>query len=127
VVAFGQEIWASGARAALAEVSHDNGQTWLPVTLHSPGGVAAVTAATAMSGGFTVVGTYGPGGDRNVAVWTSANGDTWRTQAPRGAGLSGAGIQQITGLTSNGAALTGVGYTATSTAEQPTLWQVPAR
>jgi hypothetical protein len=127
VVAFGQEIWASGDRAALAEVSHDDGKTWLPVKLHSPGGVATVTAVTAMSGGFTAVGTYGPGGHRDVAVWTSANGDTWRTQTPRGTGLSGSGFQQITGLTGSGSALTGVGYTATSTTEQPTLWQVPAR
>ncbi len=127
VVAFGQEIWASGARAALAEVSHDDGKTWVPVPFRSPGGVAAVTAVTAMSGGFTVVGTYGPGGDRDVAVWTSADGGTWRAQTPPGAGLSGSGIQQISGLTANGSALTGVGYTATQATEQPTLWQVPAR
>jgi hypothetical protein len=127
VVAFGEEIWASGDRIALAEVSHDDGRTWLPVKLHSPDGVATVTAATAMSGGFTVVGTYGPGGHRDVAVWTSANGDTWRTQTPPGTGLSGSGFQQINGLTATGSALTGVGYTATSTTEQPTLWQVPAR
>jgi hypothetical protein len=127
VVAFGQEIWASGDRVALAEVSHDGGQTWLPVKLHSPGSVAAVTAVTAMSGGFTAVGTYGPEGNRNVAVWTSAHGDTWRTQTPPGTGLSGPGFQQISGLAAHGSALTGVGYTATSTTEQPTLWPVPAR
>ncbi|HEY2239955.1 MAG TPA: hypothetical protein VGI21_14260, partial [Streptosporangiaceae bacterium] len=95
VVAFGQEIWASGDRVALAEVSHDDGQTWLPVKLPSPGSVATVTAVTAMSGGFTAVGTYGPEGNRNVAVWTSAHGDTWRTQTPAGPGLSGPGFQQI--------------------------------
>ncbi len=127
VVAFGQEIWASGDRVALAEVSHDGGRTWLPVTLRSPGRVATVTAVTAMSGGFTAVGTYGPEGNRDVAVWTSAHGDTWRTQTPSGTGLSGPGFQQISGLAAHGSALTGVGYTATSTAEQPTLWQIPAR
>jgi hypothetical protein len=127
VVAFGQEIWASGDRAALAEVSHDGGRTWLPVKLRSPNGVATVTAVTPMSGGFTAVGSYGPGGNRDVAVWTSGNGDAWRTQSPPVAGLSGPGIQQLSGLTAHGSALTGVGYTATSTAEQPTLWQVPAR
>jgi hypothetical protein len=127
VVASGEETWASGARAAMAEVSHDGGKTWLPVKLHSPDGVATVTAVTAMSGGFTAVGTYGPGGHRDVAVWTSADGGTWRTQTPRGTGLSGSGFQQITGLAASGSALTGVGYTATSTAEEPTLWQVPSR
>jgi hypothetical protein len=127
VVAFGDEAWASGAHAAFAEVSHDGGRTWVPVTFRSPGGVATVTAVTAMSGGFTAAGGYGPDSDRDVAVWTSANGDRWRVQTPRGTGLSGPGFQQVNGLVATGTALTGVGYTATSTTEHPTLWPVPAR
>lgn len=127
VVAFGDETWASGRQAALAEVSADGGRTWLPVPFSSPRGIAAVTAVTAMSGGFTAVGTYGPAGHRDVAVWTSANGSSWLTQTPHRAGLSGPGVQQITGLAATGTALTGVGFTATPTAEHPTLWQVPPR
>jgi len=61
-----------------------------------------------------------------VAVWTSADGARWTVRAPRGTGLSGAGIQQITGLAVSDGALTGVGFTATPTTEQPTLWHVPA-
>jgi hypothetical protein len=133
-VAFGQETWASGRQAALAEVSHDGGRTWAPVPFPGPGGTAnsirtgtTVTAVTAMSGGFTAVGSYGPAGERDVVVWTSASGDGWLTQAVRGTGLSGPGIQQVSGLAAAGTALTGVGFTATATAEQPTLWPVPAR
>jgi hypothetical protein len=135
VVAFGQETWASGRTAALAEVSHDGGRTWTPVPFTvsgvPPHGTAArtatVTAVTAMSGGFTAVGSYGPARDRDVQVWTSANGNRWLTQTPHGTGLSGPGLQQISGLAATGTALTGVGFTATATGEQPTLWPVPAR
>ncbi|HET9974901.1 MAG TPA: hypothetical protein VFQ68_42185 [Streptosporangiaceae bacterium] len=35
------------------------------------------------------------------------------------------GIQAITGLTVSGRTLTGVGFTATPSGEQPTLWQPP--
>jgi hypothetical protein len=132
VVAFGQETWASGRQAAFAEVSHDGGRTWAPAPLKTPassahGPAATVTAVTAMSGGFTATGSYGPAGDRDVVVWTSADGNHWLTETPSGTGLSGPGDQQVSGLTADGTALTGVGFTATATAEQPTLWRVPSR
>ena len=135
VVAFGQETWLAGRSAALAEVSHNGGRTWTPVPFAVSGvpahgtaaSTATVTAVTAMSGGFTAVGSYGPARDRDVQVWTSANGNGWLTQTPRGTGLSGPGLQQISGLAAAGTALTGVGFTATATGEQPTLWPVPAR
>ena len=135
VVAFGQETWPVGRSAALAEVSHDGGRTWTPVPFAASGvpahgtaaSTATVTAVTAMSGGFTAVGSYGPARDRDVQVWTSANGNGWLTQTPHGTGLSGPGLQQISGLAAAGTALTGVGFTATATGEQPTLWPVPAR
>jgi hypothetical protein len=132
VVALGQETWASGRPAAFAEVSHDGGRTWTPVPLRSPASsaqspAATVTAVTAMSGGFTAAGSYGPAGDRDVVVWTSATGNHWLTGTPPGTGLSGPGNQQVNDLAADGTALTGVGFTATATAEQPTLWRVPAR
>ena len=126
-VAFGQETWASGAQAAFAEVSADRGRTWQPVSLPSPHGDAAVTAVTPLNGGFTAVGTDGTPGDRNVVVWTSADGSGWTVQAPEGTGLSGQGVQQITGLAASGRTLIGVGFTATEAAEQPTVWNVPPR
>ena len=106
-VALGQEIWPSGARTAFAEVSADGGRTWQPVSLPSPHGDAAVTAVTPLSGGFTAVGTDGTPGDRDVVVWTSADGSGWTIQAPDGTGLSGPGVQQITGLAASGGTLTG--------------------
>ena len=125
-VALGLESWPSGGQTAFAEVSADRGRTWQPVSLPSPHGDAAVTAVTPLSGGFTAVGTDDTSGDRDVVVWTSADGTGWTVQAPNGTGLSGHGVQQITGLAASGGTLTGVGFTATEAAEQPTVWNVPA-
>ncbi len=126
VVAFGTEVFPSGTGDAFAEVSADGGRTWRPVTLPSPRGPATVTAVTAMRGGFTAVGTFGTAGDRHVVVWTSSDGGGWTMQVPNGTGLSGQGIQEITGLAASGGTLTGVGFTASESGEQPTLWNVPA-
>jgi len=127
VAAFGEATWPSGARTAFAGVSADAGRSWRLVSLPSPRGAATVTAVTAMRGGFTAAGTYGPDGEHNVVIWTSADGSRWTMQVPAGTGLSGPGVQEITGLAASGAALTGVGFTAAETGEQPTLWDVPAR
>jgi len=128
VVALGGEGWSSGARTAFAEVSPNGGRTWRPVTFPSPHGDTIVTALTAMRGGFTAVGAYGTPGHRDVVVWTSADGIGWSVQLPNGPGLSGTGIQEITGLAAAGdGSLTGVGFTASASAEQPTVWTVPAR
>jgi hypothetical protein len=135
VVTLGEKTSASGAETAFAEVSADGGATWrtvpLPVPLPGPYVPASVTAVTAAAGGFTAVGTYGRPGQLNVVVWTSPDGARWTASAPHGTGLSGTGVQQITGLAAApggpGGSLIGVGFTATQTGEQPTLWQVPAR
>jgi len=124
-VALGQETWPWGAQTAFAEVSADGGRTWQPVSLPSPHGDGAVTAVTPLNGGFTAVGTDGTPGDQDVIVWTSADGSGWTVQTPNGTGLSGQGIQQITGLAASGGTLIGVGFTATEAAEQPTVWNVP--
>ena len=42
-------------------------------------------------------------------------------------GLTGPGIQAITSLTATGSTLTGVGFSASPTAEQPVFWQAPIR
>jgi len=118
-------VFPSCARDAFAEVSADGGRTWRPVTLPSPRGPAMVTAVAAMRGGFTAVGTFGAAGDGDVVVWTSSGGG-WTMQVPNGTGLSGPGIHEITGLAASGGTLTGAGFTACESGEQPILWNVPA-
>jgi hypothetical protein len=65
-------------------------------------------------------------GDEDVVVWTSADGRSWGSSAPRGPALSGAGTQRITGLAVARNRLVGVGLTADSRAQHVTLWHGPA-
>ena len=83
---------------------------------------------TAADGGFTMTGMFGArSGERDVVVWTSQDGTTWKAATPAGPGLASPGVQAITGLASSGRMLTGVGFTATPAGEQPTLWQASIR
>ncbi len=68
-------------------------------------------------------------GRRAAAKWSpgppqAAAGGT--TQVPNETGLSGPGIQEITGLAARGGTLPGVGFTASESGEQLILWNVPA-
>jgi hypothetical protein len=125
VVATGVAQTAAGA-VPYAARSADGGRTWTAAALPVPAGTAQVSAVAAAGGGFTVTGTFGAtAGDRDVVVWTSRDGLTWKAATPTGPGLAAPGIQAITGLTVSGRTLTGVGFTATPSGEQPTLWQFP--
>jgi hypothetical protein len=125
VVAAGMAQTAAGAVPYTAR-SADGGRSWTETALPVPAGTAQVSAVVAAGGGFTVTGTFGAtAGDRDVVVWTSRDGLTWKAATPTGPGLAAPGIQAITGLTVSGRTLTGVGFTATPSGEQPTLWQFP--
>ena len=93
-----------------------------------PSGMASVTALTVAGGEFTATGTYGSTlGNQDVVIWTSRDGIVWKAATPTGRGLTGPGIQVITGLTVSGSTLTGVGFTASPAAEAPVFWQSPIR
>lgn len=129
VAAGGGRVVAMGTAggAPFAAVSTDGGQRWRETMLSAPPARASVTALAAAGRGFTAAGTYGTPGNQNVVVWSSDNGRAWRVARPAGTGLSGPGIQAITGLAASGRFLTGVGYTASQTGEHPTIWRVPLR
>jgi hypothetical protein len=128
VVAVGTAVTTTGQRLPFAASSSDGGATWTEAALPVPAGVASVTALAAAGGGFTATGTFGSTpGHQDVVVWTSANGSAWTAATPAGQGLTGPGIQAITGLALSGSTLTGVGYTAWSVGEQPVFWQSPVR
>jgi hypothetical protein len=137
IAAAGTEVTAAGRPLPFAAVSTDGGVAWTLAALPAPssaGRAAAnltVTALAAAGGGFTATGTYGTPGTQDVAIWTlaaaAAPGTAWTAAAPAGMGLSGPGTQAITALTGAGSTLTGVGFTATPAAEQPTIWQSPVR
>jgi hypothetical protein len=144
VVAAGTEFSAAGASSPFAEVSANAGATWtqvqLPVPDIGPGTGTTVTALTAAGGGFTAVGTYVTKAGPEVVVWTLppsaavTDGAAWSTATPQGTGLAGASAQNaITALATDGATLTGVGFTAKLSAsgapgaQEPTLWQSPIR
>jgi hypothetical protein len=133
VAADGRTVVAAGVAQAKGGMvpytvrSADGGRTWTEAPLPVPAGTAQVSAVAAASGGFTVAGTFGiTAGERDVVVWTSPDGKTWKAATPSGLGLAAPGIQAITGLVATGHSLTGVGFTATPAGEQPTLWQPPA-
>jgi hypothetical protein len=128
VVAVGTAVTTTGQQLPFAASSPDGGFTWTESVLPVPAGQASVTALAAAGGQFTVAGTFGTSaGHLDVVVWTSANGAAWKAVTPAGEGLTGAGIQEITSLTASGNTLTGVGYTASPSTEQPVFWQSPIR
>jgi hypothetical protein len=128
VVATGMALTSSGILVPFAARSADNGATWTEVLLPVPSGTAQVTALAAAGGMFTATGSFGTSpGHQDVVVWTSADGLTWKATTPAGQGLAGPGIQAITGLTVSGSTLTGVGFTASTSGEQPLFWQSPIR
>ncbi|HSZ39269.1 MAG TPA: hypothetical protein VK817_04870 [Trebonia sp.] len=146
VAAIGTATTAGGRALPFGAVSANGGVTWTESLLPTPketaasgtvtgtgdtGAAGPVTALTAAGGGFTATGTYGKPGAQDVVVWLldrgAAASTTWTMATPAGTGLAGSGTQAITALTSTGATLTGAGFTATSAAEEPTLWQSPVR
>lgn len=128
VVAVGTVLTSSGQVLPFAASSADGGTTWTDAALPIPSGQAFVTALTASGHGFTATGTFGrTPGHQDVVVWTSANGAAWQAFTPAGRGLTGPGIQAITGLTATSSTLTGVGFTASPGGEDPVFWQSPIR
>jgi hypothetical protein len=128
VVAIGTELTTSGQLLPFAASSADGGTTWTDAALPVPSGQAFVSALTASGHGFTATGTFGrTPGHQDVVVWTSANGTAWQAFTPAGRGLSGPGIQAITGLTASSSTLTGVGFIASAGGEDPVFWQSPIR
>jgi hypothetical protein len=128
VVAVGTAVTTAGRAVPFAASSANGGASWAESALPVPPGLASVTALVAAGGTFTATGSYGSTpGHQNVVVWTSADGSAWRAAEPAGRGLTGPGIQAITGLAVAGSTLTGVGFTASPAGEQPVFWQAPVR
>jgi hypothetical protein len=128
VAAVGTALTTTGAHVPFAASSSNGGASWTESALPVPAGLTSVTALAAAGGAFTATGTYGrTPGHQDVVVWTSPNGLAWRADEPAGQGLTGPGIQAITGLAVSGSTLTGVGFTATPAGEEPVFWQSPIR
>jgi hypothetical protein len=128
VVAVGTAVTTAGRTVPFAARSVNRGASWTESALPVPADLTSVTALVAAGGTFTATGSYGSTpGHQNVVVWTSANGSAWQAAEPAGKGLTGPGIQAITGLAVAGSTLTGVGFTASPLSEQPIFWQAPVR
>ncbi len=128
VAAVGTAVTRDGRLVPFAASSSDGGASWTESALPLPAGLVSVTALAAAGGVFTATGTYGSTpGHQDVVVWTSPNGSAWQAAEPAGQGLTGAGIQAITGLAVAGSTLAGVGFTASPAGEEPVFWQSPIR
>ena len=101
VVAVGTATTTAGQQLPFAASSADGGATWTESALPVPQGRAFVTALDrdGRAAEFLATGTFGSTpGHQDVVVWTSASGSAWQAVTPAGQGLTGAGIQAITGL-----------------------------
>ena len=142
VVAVGTALTTAGQQLPFAASSADGGRTWAESALPVPSGRAFVTALTATgtatgtgpgpgpgpAASILATGTFGSTpGHQDVVVWTSASGSAWQAVTPTGQGLTGNGIQAITGLDVFDRTVTGVGFTAAPGGEQPVFWQSPVR
>jgi hypothetical protein len=128
VVAVGTAVTTAGRAVPFAASSADGGASWAESGLPVAADLTSVTALAAAGGSFIATGTYGSTrGHQDVVVWTSADGSSWRAAEPAGQGLTGPGIQAITGLAVAGSTLAGVGFTASPGGEQPIFWQSPVR
>jgi hypothetical protein len=128
VVALGVGDFSDGRRV-FAVTSSDAGTTWragsVPMPTPVSGSSTEVTSLITTTNGFVAVGTTGRPRGNDVVMWTSRDGGAWQLSSPHGVGLSGPGIQQVTGITQNGNSLLGVGMTADYRAEHVTLWRRP--
>ena len=129
VVALGHAAPKNGAPAGtgpgafpFAELSVDGGASWQQVPFTSPGPDIAFTALTADSAGFTAAGLFGPPGQQDVAVWTSATGVSWKPSQ-----ASGSEAWQIDALAPSGSAVTGIGTIVTQQSQQTVTFTLPAR
>jgi hypothetical protein len=108
-----------------AELSTDGGATWQQVPFSSPGPDTSFTALTANAAGFTAAGLFGPPGQQNVALWTSANGTSWKPV--RSSGLNGSDGWRIDALAPSGSAVTGIGTILTQQSQQTVTFTLPTR
>ena len=108
-----------------AELSVDGGATWQQESFSSPGPDTAFTALTADAAGFTAAGLFGPPGQQDVAVWTSATGASWKPS--QSGGLNGSEAWRIDALAPVGAVVTGIGTIITQQSQQTVTFTLPAR
>jgi hypothetical protein len=110
-----------------AELSVDEGISWSQMPFSSPGPDTTFTALTARGGGFTAIGQFGQAGQREIAVWTSADGTTWTPAQISGVtGAQTGGSYQITAVAPSGSALTGIGSITTQQSQEVFTVALPA-
>ena len=89
----------------------------------SPGPDTDFTALTADAAGFTAAGLFGPPGQQDVALWTSANGVTWKPS--QSSGLNGSEAWQIDALAPSGSGVAGIGTIVTQQSQQTVTFTLP--
>jgi hypothetical protein len=127
VVALGQATSGTGSNAStvpFAELSVNDGATWQQIPISSPGPDTTFTALSAAgSVGFTAAGLFGQPGQQDVAVWTSADGASWKPS--QSSGLNGSEAWQIDALAPSGSGVTGIGTIVTQQSQQSVTFTLP--
>ncbi|MFC4119998.1 serine/threonine-protein kinase [Nonomuraea zeae] len=121
ITAAGAALVSSGEQRPFAIGSADNGSTWTFAWLPAERKAAVRDLATTADG-LVAVGWHGESQESDSAVWTSADGRSWRRQALGQAGLAGAGAQWLNAITISGPDVVAVGRSTSYRTDHLTLW-----
>ncbi len=127
LVAIGTEASEDGLIAAVWTSA--DGVTWSRVThddaVFGGGGNQSMTSVTAGGPGLVAIGTDGPVGDLDAAVWTSPDGVTWSRVTHDEAVFGGEGDQSMTSVTAGGPGLVAVGTDGPVKNSDVAVWTSP--
>ena len=127
VAALGQQTTGASI-LPFGEVSVNGGTSWTQIRFSGAGPNTEFTALTAGPRGFTAAGQFGGPGQREIAIWTSADGMTWaRSQVGGVTGARAGGSYDITALAPSRSAVTAIGSIATQASQDVFTVALPAR
>ncbi|WP_163511057.1 hypothetical protein [Fodinicola acaciae] len=131
LVAAGVAGTADGKQSAVAYTSTDKGKTWSSLTLPAASAAAgqseraAVTDSTVVGSRLVVAGALGSRGNPDAAVWSTADGRSWRFEPLKDSRLTGPGYQHLSTVAAIGNDLVAVGEAYTQSGQSLIVLRQP--